>query len=141
MKKNSGQGLLEFAIVVLLLFMVIFGALVIGQIFHAKVVLNNAAREGVRYLSLHPMDNISSFSGTKTATVLEATNSGVILDTSDVTISASGTPIGCNVDVITGFCESGYQVEVTVGSTFTLAWEWLFPSTISIEGSASMMVP
>ena len=135
MKNNQGQGLLEFAIVILLLFMVIYGALVIGQIFHAKVVLNNAAREGARYLSLHPMDNIGSFNGTKAAVLLEATNSGVIIDANDVTVP------GCNVDAISGFCESGFPVLVRVGTTFNLAWDWLFPSTIVIEGSARMMVP
>ncbi|MCH7664287.1 MAG: pilus assembly protein [Chloroflexi bacterium] len=135
LKNNQGQGLLEFAIVILLLFMVIYGALVIGQIFHAKVVLNNAAREGVRYLSLHPADNIGSFSGTKAAAVLEATNSGVVLDASNVTVP------DCIEDDFSGFCESGSPVLVMVGTTFNLAWDWLFPSTITIQGEARMMVP
>ena len=131
---NNGQGVLEFAIVIPLLFMVIFGALVIGQIFHAKVVLNNAAREGVRYLTLHPTDNIGSFSGTKAAVLLEATNSGVVLTASDVTVP------GCIEDA-SGFCESGNPVLVRVGMTFNLAWDWLFPSTIEIQGEAQMMIP
>ena len=132
---NNGQGVLEFAIVIPLLFMVIFGALVIGQIFHAKVVLNNAAREGVRYLTLHPTDNIGSFSGTKAAVLLEATNSGVVITASDVSVVG-----GCTV-ISTTFCESGFPVQVRVGMTFNLAWDWLFPSTIEIQGEAQMMIP
>ena len=135
LNNNSGQGLLEFAIVIPLLFMVIFGALVIGQIFHAKVVLNNAAREGARYLSLHPTDNIGGFIGTKAAVILEATNSGVVITPSDVTVPS------CNIDVLSGFCRAGFPVLVIVGINFNLAWDWLFPSTILIKGEAQMMIP
>ena len=135
MRNNSGQGLLEFAIVIMLLFTVIFGALVIGQIFHAKVILNNAAREGVRYLSLHPTDNVGSYSGTKAAAIREAKNSGVVITSSDVMVPE------CNIDEISGSCESGFPVQVRASTTFNLAWNWLFPSSILIEGAAGMMVP
>ena len=134
-RKSSGQGLVEFALVIIVLFMVIFGALVLGQLFHTRVVLNNAAREGARYLSIHPTDNQASFAGTKAAAVLEATNSGVGVTDSDVTVGP-----GCNVDPITNFCESGSPVEVKVATTVTLAWQWLFPSSIALEGSATMIV-
>jgi Flp pilus assembly protein TadG len=135
MRNNSGQGLVEFAIVIVLLFTVIFGALMIGQIFHAKVVLNNAAREGARYLSLHPTDNGNAYSGTIAATLQEAQNSGVVITSSDVTVPS------CNVDEISGYCESGFPVQVRASTTFTMAWDWLFPSSILIDGAARMMVP
>lgn len=129
---NKGQGLLEFALVILILFIVIFGVMVLAQIFQVKVVLNNAAREGVRYLSIHPMDNIGSFSGTKAAALAEAQNSGVELTSSDVLTS-------CSIDAGTGFCASGYPVEVRVIKNYTLAWEWLFPNAVLLEGAAQMV--
>ena len=135
MRNNSGQGLIEFAIVIMFLFTVIFGALMIAQIFHAKVILNNAAREGVRYLSLHPTDNVGAFSGTKAAAIQEAQNSGVVLTSSDITVP------DCNIDEISGYCESGFPVQVRTSITYTMAWEWLFPSSFLVEGVARMMVP
>jgi Flp pilus assembly protein TadG len=132
---SRGQSLLEFAVVAMVLFIAIYGVLVLGQVFHVKVVLNNAAREGVRYLSLHPMENTTSFSNTKAAAVAEAQNSGVVLSVSDVFVPM------CNVDEITGFCESGFPVEVRVRTDFELAWEWLFPKVVQIESVAKMMIP
>lgn len=132
---SRGQSLLEFAIVVIVLFIAIYGVLVLGQVFHVKVVLNNAAREGVRFLSLHPMENTTSFAGTKAAAVAEAQNSGVVLSVSDVNVPM------CNIDEITGFCESGFPVEVRVSTSFELAWEWLFPKVVQIESVAKMMIP
>jgi Flp pilus assembly protein TadG len=119
----------------MLLFTVLFGALMIGQIFHAKVVLNNAAREGARYLSLHPTDNGNAYSGTKAAAMKEAQNSGVVITSSDVRVDPD-----CNVD-FSGYCESGFPVQVRASKTIILAWEWLFPGSILIEGAAWMMVP
>lgn len=135
MKNNKGQGLIEFAIVIMLLFTVMFGALMIAQVFHAKVVLNNAAREGVRYLSLHPTDNVGAFSGTKAAALQEAENSGVVITSSDVTVP------NCNIDELSGYCESGFPVQVRTSMTFRLAWDWLLPSSFLVEGAAWMMVP
>ncbi|MDH3942928.1 MAG: pilus assembly protein [Anaerolineae bacterium] len=134
-RKNSGQSILEFAVTVIFLFIAVYGVLVLGQVFHVKVVLNNAAREGVRYLSLHPMENTEGFSGTKAAAVAEAQNSGVIINISDVTVPM------CNIDEVTGFCESGFPVEVHVETSFSLAWEWIFPNSVEIESVAKMMVP
>lgn len=132
--KMIGQGLIEFALVLIILIMIIYGALVLGQLFHTRIVLNNAAREGVRYLSLHPTDNKMNYVGTKAAAVLEATNSGVLVTSADVSVA------DCNEDAISGYCESGFPVEVKVGMAVDLAWQWLFPSSIALEGEAKMIV-
>lgn len=133
-KNMAGQGLVEFALVVIFLFTVIFGVLVLAQLFHTRVVLNNSAREGVRYLSLHPTDNTVGYVGTKAAAVAEAKNSGVGITASDVIVT-------CFVEVSTGFCQSGIQAQVRVGKAITLSWQWLFPGEIPLEGQATMMVP
>lgn len=135
MRNNKGQGLVEFAIVITFLFTAIFGALMLSQIFHAKVVLNNAAREGVRYLSLHPTDNIGAFSGTKAAAIREAQNSGVVITSADVSVP------DCNIDEISGFCKSGFPVQVRTSINFIFAWDWLFPNSFLVEGVAGMIVP
>lgn len=46
--KESGQTLVEFALVLPLLLLVIFGTIEFGRLMHAHIMVNSAAREGVR---------------------------------------------------------------------------------------------
>jgi len=47
-KRESGQTLVEFALVVPLLFLLLFGSVEFGRVFHAYHVVTSAAREGAR---------------------------------------------------------------------------------------------
>jgi len=47
-QKDSGQTLVEFALVLPLLLLLLFGIVEFGRIFHAKLVVTSAAREGAR---------------------------------------------------------------------------------------------
>lgn len=47
-QKNSGQTLVEFALVLPLLLLLLFGIIEFGRIFQAKLVVTSAAREGAR---------------------------------------------------------------------------------------------
>jgi Flp pilus assembly protein TadG len=47
-KKESGQTLVEFALVLPILLILIFGAIEFGRVFHATHVITSAAREGAR---------------------------------------------------------------------------------------------
>ena len=58
-KRNRGQGLLEFAVILPLLVVVVFGVFDLGRLYFSTITLTSAAREGVRYLSVYP-DDISS---------------------------------------------------------------------------------
>jgi Flp pilus assembly protein TadG len=46
--RESGQSLVEFALVVPLLFLLLFGSIEFGRVFHAYHVITSAAREGAR---------------------------------------------------------------------------------------------
>ena len=46
--RESGQSLVEFALVVPLLFLLLFGSIEFGRVFHAQLVITSAAREGAR---------------------------------------------------------------------------------------------
>ena len=46
---SKGQELMEFAIVLPLLLLIVFGVLDLGRLFHALITITNAAREGARY--------------------------------------------------------------------------------------------
>jgi hypothetical protein len=53
-KREEGQGLLEFALVAVLLFMLIFGIIDFGRLFFAYATMSNGVREGARYGIIHP---------------------------------------------------------------------------------------
>lgn len=49
LKSQTGQALVEFALVVPLLFILIFGIIEFGVLLYDKAVITNASREGARY--------------------------------------------------------------------------------------------
>lgn len=53
LRRASGQGVVEFALVSLLLFPLIFGVIEFGWLLYAHHEVTSAAREGARYASVH----------------------------------------------------------------------------------------
>ena len=134
---NRGQGILEFALVLPVLFLIVFGVLDLGRVFFATIGLTNASREGVRYLTLHPDDvsnELGSFLGSITAATDEANYAGLSVSGSQVTVDCSNTDGD-------DFCDSGTPATVTVTSDFDLILGWVLPSPITITRSAVMIVP
>ncbi len=101
---QSGQSLIELALLLPLLLVLVIGALEFGRLFYTKIVITNAAREGAYYLATHPADYNAGTGyapNTALAAQAEAMNSGI--DNITVTVAA----INC--------CTPGsYSVEVTV---------------------------
>ena len=56
MKKEKGQSMVEMAVLIPLLFMLLVGIFEVGVVFHNHLVLNQAAKEGVRCASLGGSD-------------------------------------------------------------------------------------
>lgn len=48
-RKEDGQSTVEFALVLPILLLLIFGMMDFGWLFYNKVMVNNASREGARY--------------------------------------------------------------------------------------------
>lgn len=92
MRREQGAALVEFAIVIPLLFIMVFGAMDVGRLYFEQVALADAAQEGALYATFEPDDH------TKTQTrVLESLN--------DPSVTAA------DVDV---FCPGGDRIIVTV---------------------------
>lgn len=49
LKRKQGQALVEMALILPILLMLIFGCIEFGRIFGAYLLVNNLARDGVRY--------------------------------------------------------------------------------------------
>src|SRR4051812_42881987 len=55
-KEQTGQGLVEFALILPILLLLFLGTVDLGIGYKTYMALTNAAREGARYISLHPSD-------------------------------------------------------------------------------------
>ena len=53
---ERGQGLLEFALVVVFLLIVMFGIIDFARIFFGYATMSNGVREGAHYAVVHPVD-------------------------------------------------------------------------------------
>lgn len=79
-ERYKGQSLVEFALIIPLLLVLIISAIEVGRLFHAKIVITNAAREGAYYLSTHILDYNGASNtapNTENAAEAEAANSGI----------------------------------------------------------------
>ncbi len=135
--KQRGQNILEFALVLPFLAIIVFGALDLGRVFFASIGLTNAAREGARYLTMHPDDvsnDYGSYWGSEAAAIDEANYSGITLISSNVDVNCSN-----NDDV--DFCDSGTPATVTVTYDFELILGWILPNPITVSRTAEMIVP
>ena len=55
-KGQRGQATVEFALVVSLLFLTLFGNIDFSRLFFAYATMSNGVREGARYAVIHPAD-------------------------------------------------------------------------------------
>ena len=130
---KRGQGLVEFALILPLLLLLIIGTLDLARLFHAKVVTNNAAREGAYYLSYFPEDKTNCldgvcYQGTIDAAFNEAQNVGITLDRNLVFVDESLC------------CTSGLPIEVSVRHVINLAILDFFTGPFTLESTVRMMV-
>lgn len=138
--REKGQGLLEFALILPVLLLVAVGLLDLGRAFFAAIVITNASREGARYLTLHPDDNVAdaygnTFIGTKQTAISEVQGSFITIAPADVQVTYCR-----DIDGFTG-CDSGYPVIVRVDYDFELLVGWLLPSPFTLTRFTQMMVP
>lgn len=100
-QSTRAQALVEIALLLPMLLFLTLGALDFGRLFYTKIMLTNAAREGVNYLSRHPEDLSNGYYNTYLAIDEELNNS--ILNMITLT---KQVPENC--------CTAGQYVGVTV---------------------------
>jgi len=147
--REAGQELVEFALVIFLLALFVFGAADLARIFHGLVVITNAAREGARYGVTHyGMNDPGSMTYTKTGyinsiiyrTRLEAQNSGIDLSTSPITVTCNWDTKDAT-DPQDDVCRRQWPIRVTVNYRFNLLMNFILPSPISLTRYVEMMIP
>ena len=130
-EQERGQALVEFAIILTVVFFIIVGIFDLGRAFHAVIVIENASREGARFGTKNP-DNQT---GMQAAAVQEAQNSGIPLSASNVTIP------GCTDLNTDGSCDSGTAVVVRVAYDFQPILKLFLPDNLQLVRTTQMMVP
>ena len=78
LKTNKGQALVEFALILPLLLVLIFGVIEFGRIFGAELTVNNSAREGARLGAIGAADSLI---------ITRVLNSSGMLDSSKVAVT------------------------------------------------------
>ena len=135
-RTHRGQGLVEFALVLLLLLLIIFGVLDLGRVFFATITITNAAREGARYGIKYP----AAVLPIQQVAVAEANNNGISINTANVAVTCRDPN-----PAITTFtmppCASGRPLRVTVTYSFHLTMGWILSSPIQVSRYAEMLVP
>ena len=131
-RKQKGQELIEFAIVLPFLFLVLFGVIDLGRIFFSAIVITNAAREGARY------------------GISRGINADYSLKSAEIIAAARGEAAGSGIDLSSAAivpscpdgCASGKPVRVEISYDFNLLMGWVLPNTtITLDRYVQMMIP
>lgn len=93
---DRGAAAVEFALLLPLLLLIVFGLIDFGRALNAQVTLTQAAREGAR------LDALGSYTSSQICTRVVTAATGLGLTCSNVTISAVCPPPGSSTGVGTG---------------------------------------
>jgi len=113
---DDGAALVEFAIVLSLLVMLVFGIVEFGRAYNAQITLTHATREGVRVLAITQDSDAA-----RAATVGAATT----LDPTKLSISTTE-------------CSPGYPTQVVASYPFFLSIPLVGERTLTLSSTAVM---
>jgi Flp pilus assembly protein TadG len=150
---ESGQNLLELALVTPMLLLLLLGVIEMGRYAYISILVGNAARAGAAYGAQSLAQSVST-TGIKTAADNDFQNNGQNVSTLTVTSSVScgcdsgGTITSAGCDTSTngsaGTCASGHwvvTVSVTASGTFSSIFDYPgIPSSITVSRTATMRV-
>jgi Flp pilus assembly protein TadG len=141
----KGQGLIEFALLLPILVLIIFGVLELGRAFFAFIAITNAAREGARVYTFRP--DVTTIGDVYEAVTFEIGTSPLV----DVGKIASiqiqcGSTYGIAYTVVFNdttkiACPKEQPIRTTVTYNHDLIFRLFFPATLTLRRSAEMMVP
>jgi len=116
MKRDEGAALVEFAIVLTLLTMIMFGIIEFGRAYNAQVTLTHASREGVRVLAI---------TGDPDAAAAATRNAAPTLNPALLSVSA-------------GVCSPGYPTELIASYPFSLDIPFFGARNLMLDATAVM---
>jgi Flp pilus assembly protein TadG len=126
----SGQSMVEFAFAVSIFLVIIFGILEIGRLVFMTNMVANAAREGSRYIALHPDNSLAQLRASSdfTTTLILASVNDLDMSLTCATCPVGGSnPNDCVVNTAAS-CTNNTGEPVTVAITYT--WRMGFNSNL-----------
>jgi Flp pilus assembly protein TadG len=130
---DSGVAAVEFALILPLLMMIVFGIINYGILLYDQAVITNAAREGARWGAINTSSAISC-SGTATGSADPCQVANSYTQANLITFGSSTT----STSTATGAGTSGSTVTVTVSYTFTQIG-WIIGSASNALTSTAVM--
>jgi Flp pilus assembly protein TadG len=132
---------LEFALILPILVLIVFGALELGRAFFSFIAISNAAREGARVYTFRP--DVTTISDIETSIDNEV---GDVPTVEVANISARLIECGSAYNLVTTdaelkACPKLQPIRVTVEYDHTLILEYIFPQPLVLRRSAEMLVP
>jgi len=137
----KGQGLVEFALLLPILVLIIFGVLELGRAFFAFIAITNAAREGARVFTFRP--DVTTLANVNTAVNYEI-GSSPLVSTSNIAsiqVQCGSAYTLVTTDAALKACPKEQPVRVTITYNHNLIFRLFFPATLTLRRSAEMMVP
>ncbi|MBN8210563.1 pilus assembly protein [Bacillus sp. NTK071] len=123
MKSEKGQSMVEFALVLPVLVMLLFGIVDFGRIFHAYITIDHASREAARVASIGESDS-------KIVSTAVTSGSSIHLSSGQVSVSPGGTKTA----------GSDVRVTITYPITFLTPVISSISGPITLSSSAAMRV-
>ena len=126
--RERGQGILEFALVVLFLVLTMFAIIDFARVFFGYATMSNGVREGARYAVVHPGED---------GDIIAAAEAMMLVIGAPVVVQVS-YPDMCDDGVTPNCQDRGKRVVVTAASDFDV-WTPIVPS-FAMEAQATMHI-
>jgi Flp pilus assembly protein TadG len=123
-KKEEGAAAVEFALILPVLLLILIGIIEFSRAFNAQLSLNQAAREGARYMAIHNNAGDAATAAANAAGRLAPTSVSTTFS-----VTGGGTT-----------CAAGKQVTATTSYSLTTMTGFLdaFTGTIVMTGKGTM---
>ena len=128
---SAGQTAAEFAMIATVLFLLMFGLMTVGSAVYSYNTISSAAREAVRYASVHSATSANPATNDQITKVAKQYARGVNLADTDVTISWPADP---NPDM------KKPDAQVRIAYTYHLKVPFMRPVALALSSTARMLV-
>lgn len=131
---DRGASLIEFALLVPLLFLILFGIIEFGWLFSQNLDVRHGAREGVRLAAVNFPEGPPPNSGART----DANRDALISEICDRMQTADSVQI--SLTSTGGIGDPAVATVTAVGETLTGFLDFLLPATINLDSTVEIRV-
>ena len=108
-RKETGQSLVEFALMLPILLLILAGVLDLGRMFYSYIAVTDAAAEGASYAAIYPNDSEGIMDR-----VQDASGGLVVIDRNLITVTCPTCPTIQTGDRVTVTVEYEYRMSTPI---------------------------